>query len=232
MRNRGSLLPFAVAACVLWVTAETASAGMRPPPRLTDLGRFRLEVISFFAAAILALSGVVQVLWNVLRKDFGSLPRLTYGKACGVVMLWGLLFVVVLAMISGARELMTPGAWESRDDGGYRLADVGEPAQLEFARRRQMERLRDALWSYAKGNGGRFPPHELAPGIADEAWETLHPSRLRFLYVPGRSADAGRGVVAYEPGVYGSQRLTLTSDGAIGFRRLDEIRAEVDREAP
>jgi hypothetical protein len=53
-----------------------------------------------------------MAVWNGLRRDFAWLPYLSYFKACCVVVLWGLLFVVVLTMISGARELMTPGAWE------------------------------------------------------------------------------------------------------------------------
>lgn len=43
----------------------------------------------------------------------------------GLVVLWGLLFIVVLAMISGARELMTPGAWE-KQGATYRLAGEGK----------------------------------------------------------------------------------------------------------
>jgi hypothetical protein len=203
---------------------------MRPHPVLTDLGRFRLDVMSFFAVAILALSGIVKLLWNGLRKDFPSLPRLTYGKACGAVVLWGLLFIVVLAMISGARELMTPGAWETRDDGGYRLTAASEGAQLEYARRHKLERLRDALWTFAKDHRGQFPPHDLVPDIPDETWETIHPSRLHFLYVPGHAADVGSSVIAYEPGVYGQQRLSLSSDGGIAFRKLEEIREQIDQE--
>ena len=94
---------FLLATVLLAAPADLAHAGMRPHPVLTDLGRFRLDVISFFAVAMLVLAGVVKVLWNGLRNDFAFMPRLTYGKACGVVVLWGLLFIVVLAMISGAR---------------------------------------------------------------------------------------------------------------------------------
>ncbi len=42
-----------------------------------------------------------------------------------MVVLWGLLFTVVLAMISGARELMTPGAWE-KQGATYRLKEGGK----------------------------------------------------------------------------------------------------------
>ena len=83
-----------------------------PSFTLTDVARLRVEVISFFLMGLLLSAGVVMAVWNGLRRDFAWLPRLSYGKACGVIVLWGLLFVVVLTMISGARELMTPGAWE------------------------------------------------------------------------------------------------------------------------
>src|SRR5262245_27441849 len=83
-----------------------------PSPQLSDVAAMRLEAISFFAAVFLLATKVVQWLWNGLRADFPRLPRLSYGRALGLVALWGLLFVVVLTMISGARELMTPGAWE------------------------------------------------------------------------------------------------------------------------
>jgi hypothetical protein len=57
-----------------------------------------------------------------MRSPAGRVPWISYPKALGVVVLWGLLFSVVLAMISGARELMTPGAWEQQG-ATYRLRD-------------------------------------------------------------------------------------------------------------
>jgi hypothetical protein len=81
---------------------------------LTQMTRERLQAISFFAAGLLLSAAIVRGLWNSLAKDFQRLPRLTYFKALGLVLLWGLLFLLVLTMISGARELMTPGAWEKK----------------------------------------------------------------------------------------------------------------------
>jgi hypothetical protein len=66
-------------------------------------------------------AAIVRFLWNLLQRDFPKLPRLSFHKAIAGVLLWGLLFVIVLAMISGARELMTPGTW-MKDGGTYRLA--------------------------------------------------------------------------------------------------------------
>jgi hypothetical protein len=118
------ILPTLTIAAALAASAGPAYAGMPAPFVLTDLARQRVEVISFFVVALLLAAGAIQSLWNMLRRDFTRLPRLGYGRALGVVVLWGLLFVVVLAMISGARELMTPGAWQ-RDGATYRLADDG-----------------------------------------------------------------------------------------------------------
>lgn len=97
-------------------------AGMPVPFTLEQIARMRVEAISFFLVVLLVSAALVQWLWNGLRASFTRLPRLTYGKAVALVVLWGLLFAVVLAMISGARELMTPGAWE-RHGATYRLKE-------------------------------------------------------------------------------------------------------------
>jgi hypothetical protein len=71
---------------------------------------------------LLVAALVVQLAWNFARRDFDRLPRLSYPRALSVVVLWGLLFIVVLTMISGARELMTPGAWQKKG-WTYELAE-------------------------------------------------------------------------------------------------------------
>jgi len=119
MLHRVSLV---VAACACLLLAPRAALAGMPSLTLTDVASLRLEVISFFLMGLLVSAGVVMAVWNGLRRDFAWLPRLSYAKACGVVVLWGLLFVVVLTMISGARELMTPGAWE-KNGLTYKLRD-------------------------------------------------------------------------------------------------------------
>jgi hypothetical protein len=103
---------------------QVALAGM-PSVTFSDMARLRLQTISFFLMGLLLSAAVVMAVWNSLARDFPRLPRLSYFKACGLVILWGLLFVVVLTMISGARELLTPGAWEKQ---GYTYK-LNEPAQ-------------------------------------------------------------------------------------------------------
>ena len=104
---------------------QIALAGMPAPYTLTEVARLRVETISFFLVVLLASAALVGWVWNGLRAGFPRLPRLNYWRALGVVALWGLLFSVVLAMISGARELMTPGAWE-KQGATYRLKGAGD----------------------------------------------------------------------------------------------------------
>jgi hypothetical protein len=86
-------------------------AGM-PSFSLTDVAKLRLDAISFFLVVIFVSAWGVKLIWNALAKDFPKLPRMTYWRALGAIVLWGFVFVIILTMISGARELMTPGAWE------------------------------------------------------------------------------------------------------------------------
>jgi hypothetical protein len=108
-------------ALALLACPQIALAGM-PSITFTDVARLRLQTISFFLLGLLLSAAVVMAVWNSLTRDFPRLPRLSYFKATGLVILWGLLFVVVLTMISGARELMTPGAWE-KDGYTYKLSE-------------------------------------------------------------------------------------------------------------
>src|SRR5262245_22224398 len=141
--------------------------------RLDESALARLQAISFFLAGLLLCATAVWALWNYLQRDFPRLPRLSFGKALAGVLLWGLLFIVVLTMISGARELMTPGAWR-KQGFTYKLAEQPErETQLspEAIRRQHLERLRTALWHFAATHKGRFPSTEEKPAIADQLWE-------------------------------------------------------------
>ena len=205
-----------------------ALAGM-PVVRLNDLARLRLETLSFFLLVFLASAKLVQVLWNGLRNDFPRLPRLGYWRAAGLVGVWGLLFLVVLTMISGARELLTPGAWE-KVGFTYRLAGpkAEEPPAApptEAVRRERLERLREALWAYARAHDGKLPAGPTDPDIAAEYWQTPDPSGVPYGYASGRSPHAGHRPLAWEPRVFGDGQLTLFTSGAI--QRLTA--AELDR---
>jgi hypothetical protein len=239
MRLTGTALTGVLSAVAWLAWPRPALAGM-PVVMLSDLARVRFQVVSFFLLVLLLCAWAVQAIWNALRADVPGLPRLSYGKAVGVITLWGLLFVLVLTMISGARELMTPGAWK-KQGFTYKLAD--EPAKPGPAtapepsadagaleRREQLDRLRAALWRYALAHDGRFPPGDDGPEIAREVWQVPEPLGLRYLYVAGRSLGEPDAIVAYEPGVYGRDRYVLLADGRVRLMAVAEIRKALEPE--
>jgi hypothetical protein len=202
-------------------------AGMpRVVVTLTDLGRFRVQSISFFLFGFFLSAWLIQLLWNYLRNDFPRLPRLNYGRAVGVVALWGLLFVLVLTMISGARELMTPGAWEPRG-ATYRLKKTEEKTEAsgptERKRENKLQRLRAALWEYARKHDGKFPADQNVSDVAPECWQTADLSKAPYVYVAGQLPDRGALPLAYEPDLGQRWRMVLLTDGEVRLMTPDEI---------
>ena len=98
------------------------------------------------------------------------------GKALGVVFLWGLLFVLVLTMISGARELMTPGAWEKKGLT-YRLTDDPSAAVERQITARRLDVTRDAEAGEQAVADFRLAQYELSRQIPGGG--TLVPARHR-----------------------------------------------------
>jgi hypothetical protein len=194
--------------------------------RLNDTAMMRLQTISFFLVGLLLCAGAVQLLWNYLRRDFTKLPRLSYGKALAGVLLWGLLFIIVLTMVSGARELMTPGAWK-KEGFTYKLAGNAKKTAEEnpgTLRKQHLEQLRTAFWQFAATHQGRFPsPFEEAV-IPPDLWDVPESGGMRYLYVPGRSAGPPRSLLAYEPELDPDQRWVLLTDGTITRKRSAQIR--------
>jgi hypothetical protein len=101
IRIPGRTLTLAIAALLAFPVK--ASAGM-PSIGLSEIAQLRIETISFFLVAFLLCSAFVRAIWNGLRGDFPRLPDLTYRRAVMLVGIWGLLFLLVLTMISGARQ--------------------------------------------------------------------------------------------------------------------------------
>ena len=168
-----------------------AWAGM-PSFEFTDIARMRLQTISFFLVGLLVSAWVILKIWNSLQKDFPRLPRLTYLKACGIVVLWGLLFIVVLTMISGARELMTPGAWQ-KDGATYKLktpppspSQPPESEELKLLRRREkLSKLYVQLRKFADDHIGAYPDKDPQDEVAESFWQIDDPAGMRYVYVPG-----------------------------------------------
>lgn len=193
-------------------TAESSVNGVRSVAGTA----LRIQAISFFVAVLLLSAWLVKGLWNQARCDFPRWPQLTYGRALGLVLLWGLSFVIVLTMISGARELMTPGAWQ-KQGWTYKLADA---AQFDAVvggrvRQQQLEKLRTALWQYAATHNGELPtPNDAAIDAAD--WEIPGFPGLNYLNVAGCKAESTGRLFVFEPELQGSERMVLLTNGFIG----------------
>jgi hypothetical protein len=194
-------------------------AGM-PSFHLTDVAKMRLENVSFFLAGFLVSALLIMFLWNYLARDWTFLPRLSYGKAVGLVALWGLLFVLVLTMISGARELMTPGAWEKKG-ATYQLVDEAKVKKLR-ERRQNLQDLKDALWKYADEHDGKFPLARSEPGIAADLCSPPELAGLQYIYVPS-ARRVEKTPLAFEPELFGAERFVLCVDGVIRAMTSDEI---------
>jgi hypothetical protein len=203
-----------------------------PAPLPTDVSKLqilngtaleRLQAISFFLMGFLLSAAALQLAWNYLQRDFPTFPRLTYGKALAAIFLWGLLFVIVLTMISGARELMTPGAW-TKQGFTYKLNDETKAmeANSETQRRQHLEKLRTALWQFAATHQGRFPAEAEITVVPTELWE-IDGLGMRLLYVPGRSAGHLPEILVYEPEIEVDRRLVLKTNGDVMLMRSAEI---------
>lgn len=207
-----------------------ALAGM-PSFFLSEVARWRVEAISFFLFLFLGVVLAVKVLWNRVQRDVPRLPRLGFGSALALVFLWGLGFQLVLSMIAGGRELMTPGAWE-RTGTTHKLKRTALPGDKELvveARRQRLEDLRAALWAYAEAHGRDFPPDDFSSGIPEERWRVLGGSGMHFIYVGGTKVDTPGRPLVYEPGLFGRERLVLFADGDIRLMPVDDIHTALGR---
>lgn len=177
----------------------------------------RLQSMSFFLFGFILCSLAVMLLWNFLRRDFPMLPRLSFARAAAAVFLWGLLFILVLTMIGGARELMTPGAWKQNGITYQLRNDETPPAPTnrETLRRQHLERLRIALWQFAATHQGHFPNADEVAAIDTELWQVPGTGGMRYVYVPNLTAGQVAEVLASEPELEPGKRLVLKTNGDI-----------------
>jgi len=186
---------------------------------LNDVVRLRLEDISFFTVLLLVCALGIRFLWNHLAKDFPRMPRLGYIKALCLTGLLSLLMLLVLTMIAGARELLTPGAWR-RQTSEYRLTDSASTP----LRRQSLESLRAALHAYAQSHSGHFPTHDFVPEIPEKIWQAPDSVGTRYLYVGGLTLASATNILACEPVHFGDERFVLLVNGEIQKLATPEIR--------
>ena len=208
---------------ILWLAgAAEAFAGMTVVT-LTDMARSRLDALSFFLALYFLIALLVKLAWNQLATAFSTMPRLNYRRALGLVFVTGLLFYVVLTMISGARELLTPGAWEKQGMGYRPRENTVELTKDE--RRKTLRKLQDAVWAYARGHAGNAPPSPLVSEMDPDAW--LYTDGGLYCLMPGVKPGVGRKILIYEPSAAGSRRFVLLADGSIEDRAEGTLKQEI-----
>lgn len=202
---------------LLLAGAQPVLAGMTVYD-LNDVVRLRLQDISFFAFLLLLATLGVRWLWNYLAKDFSRLPRLSFVRALSLTALLSILMLLILVMISGARELLTPGAWY-RQGSHYRPNEAGN-SEL---RQQSLESLRAALMEYAHAHEGHFPPHDYITEIPSRLWQAPDSAGTRYLYFGGQSLSQSNALLACEPLNFGDDRLVLLAGGRIQSMKTAEI---------
>jgi len=225
-----------------------AVAGM-PSVSLSRLASFRLMSISFFVAVFLVAAIVVRWVWNRLAADFSRLPRLTYQKACLLLGGWGMAFVLVLTMISGARELMTPGAWEldgvtyrlrprrdlDRSEEANTIASADEvtadrsngespSAQDHFLSLRQakLRALGKALDQFATENG-RYPDLLKDLALPPEMLLVHGLAKTPYRYVASGAKPQRLHPVLHEPPMFGETCWLYLAGGVTMLVTVDEL---------
>ena len=127
-------------------------------------------------------------------------------------------------MIFGAKELMTPGAWQ-KDGFTYSLTEPDGTA-VDRSCREDREAQLKALWGelsrYALQNEGRFPARRDAEVIPVENWSLPNLPTVQYHYLEGRNANED-GILAFEPDAFEDGQLALMTSGEIWIAPYSEL---------
>lgn len=205
-------------------------AGM-PSVRLGYMTSLRIEAISFFLFIFFVSTWIFKYLWNSVFVEMANLPKVTYMRALGIMILWGMLFNLVLTMISGARELMTPGAWEAKGIT-YKLKDSDSNKPSAEERLTHIQQLSKTLIDYASKHDNMFPLNNFDSDIPQELWK-LPQSEVRYKYISGVYFDKSKKLILlYEPEFVGTTRYVMYCSGEVALLSTRAIKqsfqAEID----
>lgn len=185
------------------LSSQIAEAGM-PMPVLTRYGMDRLIGMStalFILMVVVAIP--IRLCWNALfvsikaDENDPAIKPLTYPQALGVTFLGGFLFLLVLVMIAGSRELLSPGAWIPDGAMSKTLYSVereriaqstgGDDRKgIDLLRRDAIVRLRDSLMLYSKEHDGQLPDSIEQSGFGD-LWLIPFAAGIRYEYYPSEA---------------------------------------------
>ena len=221
--------------CFAWLASTgEVQAGM-PQITYSDFGKMRLQTFSFFVIAFLILGYFFQLCWNSIRQQFTNLPKFSYRQSLGMTFLWGLVFVVILTMISGARELMTPGAWE-KNGMTYRLAEgkeVDEGVSAGDAHKQKYDSLiplKAKLFQHASKSNGVFPSEAEFIQWPYEARKIAGKVERNWVYLPGNSMGSTERILVYSP-LQNPEELStaLFTDGSIRTLTSEELQKQIQK---
>lgn len=225
---------FLISSFILCSTNQVTHAGMPSASLdLTETATLRLESISFFLVVLLGSALIFKLLWNVLARDFPKMPVLSYKAALAGTVLWGIMFLFVLTMISGARELLTPGAWK-KTGRTYQLVDseskeVETPDSSLDERRAKLSDLRSALFMHVASHQGTLPENPEAATFAEEFWIQPGHMNAKYGYIDGQKPSDTSKPLAFEQAIYeDGQQLVLFVDGSIKALPLDKAKELLD----
>lgn len=175
----------------------------------------RLQAVSFFSVVIVMSSVLVLLGWNLFAGTLRTLKKLKYGEALFLTVLWGLASVVVLTMISGARELMTPGAWQ-RNGLTHKLkaGEVTPVDEKKADRRSKIEQLQLLLMQYALTHEGQYPKTRQDSGFADNIWTMTDQPSLTYQYFENQKFHEAPVPIVSEQPIY-DQVLMIFANGSI-----------------
>ena len=194
--------------------------GGMPMVTISDFFMMRLQLISVFLLGMVVSSLVVKKVWNNFRNDLPALPELTLGKSFALVTLWGLLFVIVLTMISGARELMTPGAWVKKGNT-YVLPSSLNPTSTELRtqllqeqRIRHLKLIHNILLDETL-KLEELPHRKEEVSLPKRLWVVPETHSLEYIYVPSLLSVENSQAILAEPEFFEDGRFVLWQDGRV-----------------
>lgn len=194
------------------------SEEMEEVTHLTRWALDRLDTISFFLVVFLITAIGVQKIVNGLSRSVHWLPHLSYFSSLAVVFLWSLTFVIVLTMISGARELMTPGAWR-KDGYTYSLdrpSTTTTPTHSLSTRREQLLAIHVLLATYRAKSDDAYPTSLADITQLQTTGDFPRFSILRYEYrIPAANATKDELVVIESVGMHEGPRLAITTQGNV-----------------
>lgn len=186
---------------------------------LSEIYKIRVQEISFFSVLFLLSILGVRWLWNLIARDFDRLPRMKFRHAAAFCILFGMATLLILTMISGIREVLTPDAWR-RQGNAYLL---NSPTLME-ERRWSIQQLHQALQDYRKDHEGAYPPHDFVPEIPPKLWTTPGARHLRYHYLPVTDTNGPVRPVVWEPDRFGDPRFVITSEDRIVEMSVRELK--------